>query len=442
VAGNQSGFTSGNPNAPDGTQVGFLQTTGSFSQSVNFSAGTYQISFLAAQRGNWQASSQTFEVMVDGTVVGSFNPGGTNYAALTTNSFSVTAGMHTITFAGLDPNGGDNTAFLDQVSINAVSSAPAFADAGFEAPNVGTGTYNAFQYYPTGTPWTFYSGGVGVAGNGSGFTAGNPNAPEGTQVGFLQGNGAMSQSVSFPAGTYTISFLAAQRGNWQASSQTFQVTVDGTVVGTFTPAGTSYAPYTTNAFSVTAGAHTIAFVGLNPNGGDNTAFVDKLSITTVAAPTVGGASFETPDVGTGTFSAFQYAPSGTSWTFNGSAGVAGNGSGFTSGNPNAPDGTQVGFLQGTGSFSQSINFSAGTYQIGFLAAQRGNWQASSQTFEVMVDGTAVGTFTPAGTSYAALTTNSFTVSAGPHTIVFFGLNPNGGDNTAFIDDVSIKIATS
>jgi hypothetical protein len=29
----------------------------------------------------------------------------------------VTAGNHTITFAGTDPNGGDNTAFIDQVQI-------------------------------------------------------------------------------------------------------------------------------------------------------------------------------------------------------------------------------------------------------------------------------------------------------------------------------------
>ena len=53
------------------------------------------------------------------------------------------------------------------------------------------------------------------------------------------------------------------------------------MVGTFKPTGTSYAPYTTNAFTVTAGTHTITFVGLNPNGGDNTAFVDQVQLNTV-----------------------------------------------------------------------------------------------------------------------------------------------------------------
>jgi len=54
-----------------------------------------------------------------------------------------------------------------------------------------------------------------------------------------------------------------------------------------------------------------------------------------------------------------------------------------------------------------------------------------------VDGIAVGTFTPAGTSYSTLTTNSFTVAAGAHAVRFVGLDPNGGDNTAFIDNVQL-----
>ena len=54
--------------------------------------------------------------------------------------------------------------------------------------------------------------------------------------------------------------------------------VDGVVVGTFTPSGTSYQTYTTSTFSVAAGAHTIKFLGLDSAGGDNTAFVDAVAI--------------------------------------------------------------------------------------------------------------------------------------------------------------------
>jgi hypothetical protein len=165
------------------------------------------------------------------------------------------------------------------------------ADGGFETPVVGSGP-NAYRYNPTGSPWTFM-GSSGVSGNGSLFTNGNPNAPEGSQVAFLQQNGTISQAINFAAGTYTLSFLAAQRQNYQASFQVFDVEIDGSVVGTFTPAGTSYSPYTTASFTVTASSHIISFVGLNPNGGDNTAFIDAVSVQLVSSPTnqVSGVAF-------------------------------------------------------------------------------------------------------------------------------------------------------
>jgi hypothetical protein len=335
------------------------------------------------------------------------------------------------------------------------NSTPQFSDAGFETPNVGTNSFGAFAYNPTGSSWTF-STSSGVAGNGSGFTSGNPNAPQGTQVAFLQMNGTMSQAVNFSAGTYTISFDAAQRGNNGVSTQEFEVEVDGTVVGTFTPGSTNYASYTTSAFTVTAGSHTVEFVGLDPNGGDNTAFLDEASIATALPPSsppspppspppssgsqFSDGGFETPNVGTGTFSSFAYNPTGSPWTFSTSSGVAGNGSGFTSGNPNAPQGTQVAFLQMNGTMSQAVNFSAGTYTISFDAAQRGNNGVSTQEFEVEVDGTVVGTFTPGSTNYASYTTSAFTVTVGSHTVEFVGLDPNGGDNTAFLDEASIATA--
>jgi hypothetical protein len=315
---------------------------------------------------------------------------------------------------------------------------PQPVDPGFETPNVGTGTFGAFQYNPSGSPWTFNPG-SGVAGNGSGFTAGNPNAPQGTQVAFLQGAGAsISQSVTLAAGAYNISFSAAQRGNGNASSQIFQVLIDNTVVGTFTPGSTSYAVFSTSGIAVTAGAHTIQFLSLDPDNLDNTAFIDLVRINQVQAVSIiNDPGFETPNVGTGTYGAFQYNPSGSPWTFGSGSGVAGNGSGFTAGNPNAPQGTQVAFLQAFGTISQTATFAAGTYSLSFNAAQRGNGNFSYQTFQVLIDGNVVGTINPTDTNYSVYTTNSFTVTAGPHTITFVGTDPDGQDNTAFIDQVQV-----
>src|SRR5262249_42942201 len=93
-------------------------------------------------------------------------------------------------------------------------------------------------------------------------------------VAFLQGQGSFSQAVTFAAGTYTLSFQAAQR---PGNSQTFEVLVDGKVVGTFQPTGTGFQAFTTDAFTVTAGSHTVEFLGPNTHGGDNPASLDAVT---------------------------------------------------------------------------------------------------------------------------------------------------------------------
>src|SRR5262249_4366420 len=149
-------------------------------------------------------------------------------------------------------NGRVYVATADGVAVFGLLST--LVDAGFEQPSVGpAGAYGSFAYEPAGTPWSFADN-AGIAADGSGFSSGNPAAPEGGQVGFLQRTGSFSQAVAgWAAGTYTISFDAAQRANSQASRQDFEVLVDGVVVGAFTPAGPSYQAYATATFTVAAG---------------------------------------------------------------------------------------------------------------------------------------------------------------------------------------------
>ena len=205
--------------------------------------------------------------------------GGVDQATFTTSSLA--AGTHTVaaSYSGSSSFAASTAAPLTQ-TVNTVTGT--LADAGFESPAGGTGSFSDYVYDPTGTPWTFSGSagnGSGVAGNGSGFTSGNPNAPEGTQVGFLQATGSFSQAVTgMAAGTYQLTFQTAQRGNGNASQQNFQVLVDGNVVGTFTPASSSYASITTAPFTLTAGSHTFAFRGLDSAGGDNTALIDAVQL--------------------------------------------------------------------------------------------------------------------------------------------------------------------
>ncbi len=421
---------------------------------------------------------------------------------------SLAAGVHSIVanYAGDAGNAASSSTPLSQV-ITGVAGG--FTNGGFEVPNLGGG----FQYAPAGATWVFT--GAGISGNGSGFTSGNPPAPEGVQVAFLQGSGSqVAQSASIAAGTYTLSIRAAQRGNYQSGTQVLQVLVDGVPVGQYQPPSTAYTNYQTPAFTIaTTGSHTLSLAGIG-TGSDFTAFVDDVRLTsTVVTPadqtisfgaladrtlaaspftvsatassglpvsfssltapvcTVSGTTvtlvatgtctiraaqagnanfnpapnvdqsftvspavaggftnggFEVPNLGGG----FQYAPAGATWVFTG-AGISGNGSGFTSGNPPAPEGVQVAFLQGSGSqVAQSASIAAGTYTLSIRAAQRGNYQSGTQVLQVLVDGVPVGQYQPPSTAYTNYQTPAFTIATtGSHTLSLVGIG-TGSDFTA------------
>ena len=60
-------------------------------------------------------------------------------------------------------------------------------------------------------------------------------------------------------------------------AQSFNVTLDGTTISTFSGLSTSYTAFTTAAFAATAGTHTLAFTGTNTTG-DNTDFIDRVFV--------------------------------------------------------------------------------------------------------------------------------------------------------------------
>jgi hypothetical protein len=150
------------------------------------------------------------------------------------------------------------------------------ANDGFETPSIGS----SYRYNPSGGLWAFSGSspnGSGIVGNGSLF--GNPTAPEGVQAAFVQEYGSISQPISgfTPGINYTVSFLAAER---PGNAQTWNLTVNGAVVASFNPGSiaTSYANYAA-AFTATAATETVAFVGTDLAGGDNTVFIDSVRIT-------------------------------------------------------------------------------------------------------------------------------------------------------------------
>ena len=165
-----------------------------------------------------------------------------------------------------------------------VSAAPGLvANFGFEVP-----TTTGYQYNPSGGNWVFTaqsgSSGSGISANGSAFTSGNPNAPQGGQVAFLQGAGSISQTLMglIAGAIYQVTFSAAQRNNiyGQQKGQTWQLRLDGSAIGTYAPPETaqSFLDYSATFTASSASSHTIAFVGTDANGGDNTVLLDNVRL--------------------------------------------------------------------------------------------------------------------------------------------------------------------
>ncbi len=341
----------------------------------------------------------------------------------------------------------------DPCAGHASSSAASFSigttfnDPGFELPVVPSGAPGYILNPASGSPWTFASNG---AGNGAvatnyvnGYAGANPPAPQGNQVGVLQMAGSISQTVNLQAGFYSLSFSAAQRVNTQASYQVIRITMDGLTIADIQPTGSTYATYDTGVFSVpTSGTHVVTFTGLNPQGGDNTAFIDQVNLQPInytnsyaVLSSFNEPSFEFPVMAPGYYG-FAYSPTGTPWAWTFGAGIAANGSGFASGNPPSPSGKQVAFIQGTGSMSQPINVEAGNYNVTFSIAQRVNSQTAPQVVRVLWNNVVIGEVTAPSANYTQQSLPISLATSGPYTLKFVGLNTQG-DSTALIDQVSL-----
>jgi hypothetical protein len=372
LVANGSGFS--NPNAPEGVQAAFLQEYSTISQAISgFIPGiNYTITFAAAERGFGNNGGQTWNVMIDNTVVGSYDPGAgatafVNYTA----SFTASAAVHTLSFVGTDSGGGNNTVFLDNVTIDVATNqlaAPAITltapanDAAFSAP----ATVNLAASVVT--------------------------------------NGNVINSVEFYANSTLIGQVAS-------------------------------APYTCSWANISNGSYNL-FAQVFYNGGG---IADSAAVNIAVTNSSVNWGFETPSLGAGNF---QYNPSGAAWTFSGSAAVT-NGSGIVAngsalGNPNAPQGVQAAFVRGQGAISQTLNgFTPGVnYTIAYEAAQRAG---GAQSWNVLLDNTVIQVNNAPGFTNYTIYTANFTASAAVLTLSFVGTDLAGGDNTVFLDNVSIGV---
>jgi alpha-L-rhamnosidase len=188
--------------------------------------------------------------------------------------------------------------------------------------------------------------------------------------------------------------------------------------------------------TVTNGVTYYYVVSAQDGQGGESGSSEAIAIPSAIAISVPNFGFEAPVTST-----YAYNPSGGSWAFNGSAGngsgIATNGSVFTSSNAVAPQGTQVAFLQRSGSFSQTLSGFApgGVYAITFSAANRAtSGFNSAQSWDVRVDGATKASYSNTPTSYADYTA-TFTASAASHLLSMVGTSDS--DRTVFIDNIRI-----
>src|SRR5262249_10108785 len=155
-------------------------------------------------------------------VIGSGSVGPQGQASVQIVSHPFDTNDYEVTTAVGGASGGYNLG----LELNEGPGGSLLPNSGFAVPVVGRGNYQVNHDHAT---WSFTCR-SGISGNGSGITAGNPPAPEGNQVAFLPNLEQIEQIVDLPAGTYTLSFLAAQGGN-NTDSQKVHVWVDNTDFG-------------------------------------------------------------------------------------------------------------------------------------------------------------------------------------------------------------------
>jgi hypothetical protein len=150
-------------------------------------------------------------------------------------------------------------------------------NAGFEAA---TPLASGFAYLAgTVNGWTF-TGSSGVAINNSAF---NVTGATG-QVGILQQASSISQSFTFVGNILALSFTAEAR-NYAQGGNSISVLIDGTALlfnnaTTITPTtNASFTSYTSDVIALTAGAHTLSFVGYGNGSADVTTFIDSVALT-------------------------------------------------------------------------------------------------------------------------------------------------------------------
>jgi hypothetical protein len=321
----------------------------------------------------------------------------------------------------------------------------------FETPSVQSALWaTGPSSLPSSTAsWTFVGSSGASSGNVSGisfnntgtWTRGNGNAPNGSQVGYIVQGGSIAQTLSgfTPGNTYSVVVSASERQLTNTVANPFQITVNGTAVGSFAPLQSIgyYRDYSAS-FTATASSLSFALVGTGSNSTsavllDNiriiSASAGSLTITPQAASVIYGTSSVTLTA-TASFSPMTPPPNPLIFQVNGGDQTLGVCS--TSGT----------VLTCTLTYSTAL-LPTGSYTINVLyAGDAGNATASASTtltvapanvtsgVRITSGALAYNPFTHLGSSTITATNTSSSAISGPLELVLAISNANVTANNA------------
>ncbi|QTN31156.1 FecR domain-containing protein [Akkermansiaceae bacterium] len=345
----------------------------------------------------------------------------------------------------------DASGMLVQIPVDTSRFTTSIPDAliirnpGFENMESLAGQRNRAGYGPI-SAWGTSGGTVGAGGRDIPFLT-RP-AHDGANVAFIQGKGAIAQSVSGfdPTKTYSVTYFVNERGytNAGASPATHtSVTLDlgesfyehpGLI--TKTDAFRRIVSSPLRVFGPTANIE----IRGQAASGDSTLLIDSVSVSR-SVPSISDGGFENPAQPKYGFKQAHGAGrgnlGGATWVFMAGAGITANQSDFRP--PAAPEGSQAAILQNAGAVLETTiqGFEPGViYSLSFEAAGR---RGGAAPFQVLLDGKILGfdgamNLRPPVGSYQSYTSGNLSLSGGSTTLRIVST----GQGSSFIDDIRLN----